>query len=76
MASSRTGYKSIKKEAVKATPVKPTHFIPYKSGGIEYVQEIIENNPIKGTRWNALQAKKGKVNTEGKFEYDLDLYYA
>lgn len=75
MASSRTGFMAIKKEANRAEAVKPTNFMPYKGGGIEYKQEVIENNPIKGVRWNALQAKKGKVQTDGKYEFDLDTYF-
>ena len=56
MASSRTGYLAVKKETTVATAVKPTNFLPFKDGSIQYNQEVIENNPIKGTRWNALQS--------------------
>lgn len=75
MANSRTGFMAIKKEASRAVPVKPTNFMPYKGGGLEYKQEVIENNPIKGIRWNALNSKKGKVQTDGKYEFDLDTYF-
>jgi len=72
MASSRTWYLAVKKESAVATPVKPTNFIPFKDGQIQYNQEIIENNPIKGIRWNAQQSVAWKVNTDGTFNLDLD----
>lgn len=75
MASSRTGYLAVKAETTKAVAVKPTNFLPFKSWGIDFKPEIIKNNPIKGIRANNIQAKAGKVATDGKFEMDLDTLY-
>ncbi len=75
MASSRTGYLAIKAEPSKSVAVKPTTFIPFKSGWINFKPEIIKNNPIKGIRTNNIQAKAWKVATDGKYEMDLDTYY-
>ena len=71
MANSRTGFLSIIKEDSRAVPKKPVNFLPYKGGGLEYKQEVIENNPIKGVVWNAIQAKEGELTTEGKYDFDL-----
>ena len=46
MASSRTGYLAVKAETTKAVAVKPTNFLPFKSGGINFKPEIIKNNPV------------------------------
>lgn len=73
MASSRLGYLAVKKESTVSTAVKPTHFVRFKDGDIAYNQEIIANNPIQSNRWNALNAVKGKVSTEGTYNVDLDV---
>ena len=52
--------------------MKPTNFIRFKEGSIEYAQEIIENNPIKNVRWNAITAVPGKVATDGSYNLDGD----
>lgn len=73
MASTRQTYLAVKKEATVATAVKPTHFLRYKDGDVAYNQEIIANNPIQNNRWNALNAVKGKVTTDGSYNVDLDV---
>lgn len=52
--------------------MKPTNFIRFKEGSIEYAQEIIENNPIQNVRWNAITAVPGKVATDGSYNLDGD----
>lgn len=73
MASSRNGYLALKKEATRGTVVKPTNFLRYKGGGINFDQEIIANNPIQNVRHNAINAVKGKVTTDGEYTVDFDL---
>ncbi len=72
MASTRLWYLAVKKETVRGTVVKPTNFIRFKEGSIEYAQEIIENNPIQNVRWNAITAVPGKVATDGSYNLDGD----
>ena len=73
MASTRLGYLAVKKEATRAVTVKPTNFVRFKEGSIEYNQELIENNPIQNTRWNAISPVAGKVSTDGSFSLDGDV---
>lgn len=63
MASTRLGYLSIAKETTRGSVVKPTKFVRFKEGDVNYGQEIIENNPIQNNRWNAINAVPGKVET-------------
>lgn len=72
MASTRLGYLAVKKETTRAVAVKPTNFVRFKEGSIQYAQEIIENNPIQNIRWNALNPVPGKVTTDGSFTIDGD----
>lgn len=73
MASTRLGYLAVKKETTRATTVKPTNFVRFKEGQISYNQELIENNPIQNTRWNAISPVAGKVSTDGSFSLDGDV---
>lgn len=73
MASTRLGYLAVKRQASANTAVKPTNFIRFKDGDIKFEQEIIANNPIQNNRWGALNAVKGKVNTSGTYNFDLDV---
>lgn len=73
MAMTRLGYLAIKKETTRAVAVKPTNFIRFKEGSISYDQEIIANNPIQNTRWNAITAVPGKIGTDGDFTIDSDV---
>jgi len=73
MASTRNGYLAVKKETTVSTAVKPTHFIRFKDGDTAYNQEVIANNPIQNNRWNAINAVKGKVSTDGSYNVDLDV---
>ncbi len=73
MASTREGYLAVKKESTVSTAVKPTHFIRFKDGDVDYNQDIIANNPIQNNRWNALNSVKGKVSTDGTYNVDLDV---
>jgi hypothetical protein len=75
MASSRLWYLAVKFETTKAVAVKPTTFLPFKEGWIDFKPEIIKNNPIKGIRANNLQAKTWKVATAGKYTFDADCYF-
>lgn len=73
MASTRLGYLAVKKETTRAVAVKPTNFVRFKEGTIEYNQELIENNPIQNTRWNAITPVAGKISTDGSFTIDGDV---
>jgi len=72
MASTRLGYLALKKEATKATAVKPTNFVRFREGDIGFNQEVIEANPIMNNRWNPLTAVPGKITTDGEFKIDVD----
>ncbi len=73
MASTRLGYLAVKKETTRAVAVKPTNFVRFKEGSVEFGQELIENNPIQNVRWNAISPVKGKVSTDGTFSLDGDV---
>lgn len=72
MASTRLGYLALKKEATKATALKPTNFVRFKEGDIGFNQEIIEANPIMNNRWNPLIAVPGKISTDANFKMDVE----
>lgn len=72
MASTRKGYLAVKKEATLQVAEQPTHFLRFKDGDIIRNKEVIENNPIQGIRWNALNAVPGKEETNGAYNFDLD----
>lgn len=72
MASTRLGYLALKKEATKATAVKPTNFVRFREGDIGFNQEVIEANPIMNNRWNPLTAVPGKISTDAEFKLDVD----
>lgn len=72
MASTRLGYLALKKEATKATAIKPTNFIRFREGDIVFDQEVIEANPIMNNRWNPLTAVPGKISTDAEFKLDVD----
>jgi len=73
MSSTRLGYLAVKRQSSPYVAVKPSHFIRFKDGDIKYAQEIIANNPIQNNRWNALAPVKGKVATDGSYNFDLDV---
>lgn len=72
MASTRSGYLAVKKETTVGTAVKPTNFVRFKEGDVNYGLEIIKNNPIQNNRWNAINAVQGKVETNGSYKIDID----
>ncbi len=72
MASTRLWYLALKKEATKATAVKPINFVRFREGDIGFNQEVIEANPIMNNRWNPLTAVPGKISTDGEFKMDVD----
>lgn len=73
MASTREGYLAIKKETTPAVAVKPTNFIHFKTGDVQYTPEVIANNPIRGNTWNAITPVKGKASASGAYNLDLDV---
>lgn len=73
MTSSRLGYLAVKKETTVAKAVKPTNFIGFKDWNVNFVQEVMANNPIHNNRWNPIQSKVTKVNVEWTYNMDLDV---
>lgn len=69
----RLGYLAIAKEATRAVAVKPTNTIRFLEGNVAYEQEIIANNPIQNTRWNAITAVPGKIGTDGEYTIDPNI---
>ncbi len=72
MASTRSGYLAVIKEAVAGTALQPTNFLHYKDGDLGTNLEVIVNNPIQATRWGGITAVAGKQDTAGNFNMDLD----
>ncbi len=72
MASTRSGYLAVIKEATPGTAIQPTHFIHYKDGDLGANLEVIISKPIQATRWGAITATAGKKDTSGAFNMELD----
>lgn len=72
MALSRLSYLLVWREATAGVAVKPAKPIRFKDGDMKFKQEIIANNPIQNNRWNALNAVKSKITTDGAYNFDLD----
>ncbi len=73
MTMSRLGYVALKYESGgRGVAVKPTKFLPYKGGDLGYKQEILTNDPIQNVRHKAIEALKGKIETDGDLSFNCD----
>lgn len=72
MASTRLGYLAVRIEDTRWVAKKPTKYLRFKEGDVSYALEIIKNNPIQNTRWNAINAVPWKVETNGSYKVDVD----
>lgn len=74
MSLSKLTYLAVKRQTI-TTPnvaVVPSHFIRFKEGDLDVVEEKIVNDPIQNNVWGALNIVAGKQTCEGTYKFDLD----
>lgn len=72
MASTRTGYLAVEREATAGTAVQPSHFLRFKDGDLAFDQDQVMLQSIQNNVWQSQGTVQGRANTEGNFNFDLD----